>query len=90
MRTDKGWHYCIPRRLSSEPLKGKTERVDVFEIADWRSKTASEIIANSASLTSSYIDAVSRGQISEELKEELKTFIDRNPWDKAAQLVVNS
>ena len=90
MRTDKGWHYCIPRRLSSEPLKGKSERVDVFEIADWRSKAASEIIANSASLTSSYIDAVARGQISEDLKEEFRAFIDKNPWDKAAQVVFNS
>ena len=90
MRTDKGWHYCIPRRLSSEPLKGKTERIDVFEIADWRSKTASKIIANSASLTSSYIDAVSRGHISEELREEFRAFIDKNPWDEAALVVFNS
>ena len=90
MRSDRGWRYCIPRRLYSEPLKGKSERVDVFEIADWRSKAASEIIANSANLTSSYIDAVSRGKISEELKEEFRAFIAKNPWDKAAQVVFNS
>ena len=90
MRADKRWRYCIPRRLSSEPLKGKTERVDVFEIADWRSKNASEVIANSAGLTSSYIDAVASGHISEELKEEFRAFIDKNPWDEAAQVVFNS
>ena len=54
MRADKGWQYCIPRRLSSEPLKGKSERVDVFEVADWRSTAASEVIAKAAPLTYLY------------------------------------
>ncbi len=90
MRVDKGWQYSVPRRLSSEPLKGKTEQIDVFEIADWRSKTDSEIIASSADLISDYIDSASRGQILEELKEEFRVYINKNPWDKAALAVFNS
>ncbi len=86
----QGWHYCDPRRLSSEPLKGKTERVDVFEISDWRKKTRADIIATSISLISKYIDAVSQRQLSEELKKELAAYVAENPWDKAAKVLLIS
>ena len=90
MRDEKGWHYRDPRRLSSEPLKGKTERVDIFEITDWREKKEADIVASSARLVSDYIDAASQGQLSDQLIKELRAHIDMNSWDTAAQAVFDA
>ena len=88
MRSENTWKYRNPRRLSSKPLKGKTESVDIFEISDWRPESEADVVSNSLSLFKKYHEEISAGQVSEHLESEIKTHITRHPWDKTAKIVL--
>ena len=88
MRSENTWKYRNPRRLSSKPLKGKTESVDIFEISDWRPESEADVVSNSLSLFKKYHEEISAGQVSEHLETEIKTHITRHPWDKTAKIVL--
>lgn len=88
MQSNNTWKYRNPRRLSSQPLKGKTESVEVFEISDWRPKLEADAISNSQSLFTNYHEEITEGQVSEHLASEIKTYVTRHPWDEAAKIVL--
>ena len=89
MQSANTWRYRNPRRLSSKPLKGKTESVDVFEISDWRPKPEADIVSNSQRLFKNYHEEIMAGKVSEQIASEIEKHIKRYPWDETAKIVLN-
>jgi uncharacterized membrane-anchored protein YjiN (DUF445 family) len=88
MQSENTWSYRNPRRLSSKPLKGKTESVDVFEISDWRPKPEADVISNSQRLFKNYHEEIMAGKVSEQIASEIEKHIKRHPWDETAKIVL--
>jgi hypothetical protein len=88
MQSENTWSYRNPRRLSSKPLKGKTESVDVFEISDWRPKPEADVISNSQHLFKNYHEEIMAGKVSEKIASEIEKHITRHPWDETAKIVL--
>ena len=89
MQSANTWRYRNPRRLSSKPLKGKTESVDVFEISDWRPKPEADVVSNSQRLFKNYHEEIMAGKVSEQIASEIEKHIKRYPWDETAKIVLN-
>lgn len=88
MQSANTWRYRNPRRLSSKPLKGKTESVDVFEISDWRPKPEADVVSNSQRLFKNYHEEIMAGKVSEQIASEIEKHIKRYPWDETAKIVL--
>ena len=88
MQSENTWRYRDPRRLSSKPLKGKTESVEVFEISDWRPKPEADVVSNSRRLFKNYHEEITAGKVSEQIASEIEKHITRHPWDETAKIVL--
>lgn len=88
MQSENTWRYRNPRRLTSKPLKGKTESVDVFEISDWRPKPEADVVSNSQRLFKNYHEEIMAGKVSEHIALEIEKHIKRHPWDETAKIVL--
>jgi len=88
MQSENTWRYRNPRRLSSKPLKGKTESVEVFEISDWRPKPEADVVSNSRRLFKNYHEEITAGKVSEQIASEIEKHITRHPWDETAKIVL--
>ena len=88
MQSENTWRYRDPRRLSSKPLKGKTESVEVFEISDWRPKPEADVVSNSRRLFKNYHEEITAGKVSEQIASEIEKHITRYPWDETAKIVL--